>query len=109
MMTPEKDPATFGLLTYAWVFVLSIFGGAVSFFRRVQLGRDKLTYLGQFCVAILTSAFSGLMTFYLCQYAGLDAVLTAAFVGISGHMGTLAIEEMERTFVKFVDRRTGRE
>lgn len=31
---PEKDPTTYSLITYAWVALLSAWGGAVNWIRK---------------------------------------------------------------------------
>ena len=45
---------------------------------------------------IATSAFAGLITFWLCEAAQFNPLVTAALVGISGHMGSQAIYQLER-------------
>ena len=49
-------------------------------------------YVGE----IATSAFAGLITFWLCEAAQFNPLVTAALVGISGHMGSQAIYQLER-------------
>jgi hypothetical protein len=79
---PEKDPTTYSLITYAWVFILSAWGGAVNF----------MELIGE----LMTSAFAGVLTFWLCQAAEINNLITAALVGISGHMGSRAIFHFEK-------------
>ena len=40
--------------------------------------------------------FAGLITFWLCEAAQFNPLVTAALVGISGHMGSQAIYQLER-------------
>jgi NhaP-type Na+/H+ and K+/H+ antiporter len=91
----EKDPTTYGLLTYAWVFALSAWGGFVSFWRKLKAGKARPFNIMELVGELFTSAFAGVITFWLCQAAALDGLLTAALVGISGHMGSRAIAQME--------------
>lgn len=95
---PEKSPETYGLITYFWVIGLSALGGAVAFIRKVKMGHSRAFNLVEFFGEISTSAFAGVMTFYLCQWSGLSALATAAFVGIAGHMGSRAIFLLEVFF-----------
>lgn len=44
---------------------------------------------------VLTSAFAGILTFWLCEASDINPLVTAALVGISGHMGSRAIYHME--------------
>jgi len=91
----DKDPTSYSLLTYAWVFGLSILGGIVNFSRKLQQGSARAFNIIEFIGEIFTSAFAGVLTFWLCESAGLSGLVTAAFVGISGHMGSRTIYMLE--------------
>lgn len=95
-MPPEKDPTTYGLITYLWVTGLAAWGGLVSFYRKVQSGEARAFNVVELIGEIATSAFSGLITFWLCEAAQIDALVTASLVGISGHMGSRALYQFER-------------
>ena len=102
-MMPEKTSffATIAdLLTYAWVFGLAMLGGAASFVRRVRSGQSKYSNIIELIGELVVSAFAGLVTFFLCRSAGFDEMLTAAFIAISGHMGTRIIFKFESYLVK---------
>ncbi len=92
---PEKTITDFQILTYAWVIGLSTWGGLVNYISKIksgQIARFNLTELiGDICI----SGFTGLLTFWLCQTANFDELLTAVFVGISGHMGARMIGKIE--------------
>lgn len=88
---PEKDPTTYSLLTYAWVTVLSSWGGFISYSRKVRTGIIARYSMVEFIGEISTSAFAGVLTFYLCEASSMSPLLTAAMVGISGHMGSRTI------------------
>ena len=95
---PEKSPENYTWLTYAWVFGLSALGGAVSFLRKVKDGHARAWNFAEFFGEIFTSAFAGVMTFYLCEWSGFAPLATAAFVGIAGHMGSKAMAHLEGFF-----------
>lgn len=100
---PEKTSffATIAdLLTYAWVFGLAMLGGAASFVRRVRNGEAKYYNIIELIGELVVSAFAGLVTFFLCRSAGFNEMLTAAFIAISGHMGTRIIFMFEAYLVK---------
>ncbi len=97
-IVPEKDPTSYGLLTYAWVCALSCLGGATSFAAKVRTGKARWFNFTELLGELVTSAFTGILTFYLCQNANFNGLLTAALVGIAGHMGSRAIFVMERLF-----------
>lgn len=87
----EKDPTSYSFLTYTWVFGLAILGGVVSFMRKLQSGHARVFNLVEFIGEVVTSAFAGVLTFWMCEHAEISPLMTAAFVGVSGHMGSRAI------------------
>jgi hypothetical protein len=103
---PEKDPLSYSLLTYVWVFGLSLFGGMAGYFRKVKGGLISRFSLIELIGEMVISAFVGVVTFYLCEYAAIPSVLAAALIGISSHMGSRAIFIFEtaadRAFQRFI-------
>lgn len=93
---PEKDPTNYGWITYLWVSGLAMWGGAVSFMRKRKSGQARPFNLTEFVGEIITSAFAGVLTFWLCESVGMSGLLTAAMVGVSGHMGSRAIFQLEK-------------
>lgn len=92
---PEKDPMTYSLLTYAWVAILSAWGGAVNWIRNRRTGRARPFNFMEMIGELITSAFAGVLTFWLCEASGIQPLITAALIGISGHMGSRAINQLE--------------
>ena len=92
---PEKDPTTYSLITYAWVCILSAWGGMVNWIRKRKSGDTRPFNFMELVGEIMTSAFAGMLTFWLCEASSLQPLITAALVGISGHMGSRAIYHME--------------
>jgi hypothetical protein len=84
---PEKSPENYSFLTYLWVFV-----------RKVKEGHARAWNFAELFGEIFTAAFAGVITFYLCEWSGFAPLATAAFVGISGHMGSKAIAQLESFF-----------
>ena len=97
-MIGDKDPTSIGYLTYLWVFGLATLGGMVSFMQKVQAGRAKYSLLNVLA-EVLRSAFVGVITFLICQYYDFNQMLTAALVGVSGHMGSKALILLEDYFM----------
>jgi hypothetical protein len=88
-------PMDYSLSEYAFLLLISILGGAVGFYGRLKAG-----LVGRFSFAHLigemaTSAFAGLITFWLCKWAGAPELLTVSAVAIAGHMGARAITAIE--------------
>lgn len=93
---PEKDPTSYTILTYAWVMFLSAWGGLVNFIGRVKTGEARAFNFIELIGELFTSAFAGVLTFWMCEAAGINSLITAAMVGISGHMGSRAIFQLEK-------------
>lgn len=97
---PEKSPENLALISYLWVFALAIFGGTVSYLRKLKNGRKwKIT---DFLIEIVTAAFAGLITFFLCNWMGIDNVGTAALTGISGHFSSRSLTLFGKLLDKFL-------
>lgn len=90
-----KDPLSYPLKTYGFMLVMAIFGGFVSWYAKVRRNEIPGSSLFHLIGEITTSAFAGLVTFFICEYAGLPQVITAPLVGIAGHMGAKVISWYE--------------
>lgn len=93
-MPLDKDPYIYNVITYVWVFGLASLGGLVSYMQKVQQGLLEFNVLN-ILLEIIRSAFVGVVTFLLCRYLNLDQLLTAAMVGVAGHMGSKAMVLLE--------------
>lgn len=94
--TIDKSPLTYSIRDYGVVLMTAILGGLVSWYSRVRKGElpqaSVMVLIGELC----TSAFAGLLAFWLCEWANAPQLLTAALVGISGHAGARSILWLER-------------
>lgn len=97
-----KDPTTYPALTYLWVVALSAWGGAVRFLRKIRAGEMSLAHAFRSLIGeAVTSAFAGVMTFYLCEASGITGMWTAVMVGVAGHMGGRSLEAMESFYKRW--------
>ena len=92
----EKDPLMFSFATYAWVLLLSCWGGVAGYIRKIRMGLVPRFSLTELVGELFTSGFVGVITFYLCESSQIDPLISAALVGISGHMGSRAIFTIEK-------------
>lgn len=92
----DKDPSSYSLLTYAWVVGLAMTGGLVSFMRKVKEGKARAFNFTELLGEIVTSGFAGILTFWLCEAAEFNPLVSASLVGISGHMGSKVIYLLEQ-------------
>lgn len=91
---PDKDPMSYTLITYSWVFLISIWGGLSGYIRKIKTGQSKFSMaelVGELCI----SAFVGVVTFFMCESANFSPVMSAAIIGMSAHMGSRSIFVME--------------
>lgn len=93
---PEKDPSNYSLLTYLWIFFLAGWGGLVSFLAKVKAGETRYFNFSELIGELVTAAFTGMITFWFCELAGFKPLLTAAFVGVAGHMGSRLMFQFEK-------------
>lgn len=101
----DKGPFDLGQIgTYAWVVTISMLGGAAQFYRNVKAGRARPFNLAEFVGELLISGFAGFITYLLCKAGNVNPYITAAFVGIAGHMGSRAIFMGEQLLEKAASR-----
>ncbi len=75
----------------------------MSFWRKRKDGLARPFNFTELVGEIVTSGFVGVLTFWLCEFSSISPLLTAAFVGVSGHMGSRAIFSIEQ----MMERRLG--
>ena len=94
-----NDPLSVSYATYAWVIILSMWGGIVRILRELRFGgKTRIQILLIFFSELSTSGFAGLLTFYACTRAGFDPMHSAVMVGMSGYMGGRALSWLEEIY-----------
>jgi len=101
MVMPEKDPTSYSLLTYGWVVMLAVVGGVISHLTKLQAERKFSMF--RFVIDIVTAGFVGVLTFWICEAAKMNPLMTASFIGISGHMGSRILFLVETILKKKVE------
>lgn len=81
-MFSGKGPEQFEIYQYLWVVGLAILGGIVSYLKKLKHGR-KWKWKDA-AIELITSAFAGIITFLLCQWAGFGELGSSAVAGIAG-------------------------
>jgi hypothetical protein len=94
----QKTPLDYELITYIWVIGLSAWGGLANYFHKIKMGVIVRFSFVEIVGDIVISGLAGVTTFYLCEAAGFPQVVTAAFIGVAGHMGSRVIFLMENMF-----------
>lgn len=90
-----KDPLSYPLRQWLLVLGLALFGGLASWVGKVRTGKVAIHNLPSLVGELAIAAFAGLMTFFVCEYLAFTPILTAAMVGMSGHMGGRAVTILE--------------
>ena len=83
---------------YMWVPLLAAWGGAVSYLQRKRRSLGWKRFLGELMAEMFVSAFVGVMTYLMCASVGLNDMLVAALVGVSGHMSSKALALMRAQY-----------
>jgi len=101
-----KHPMGISVTTWFIVIGFAILGGLVKWFNdfKESDGWTKRQIAITLAAQIFTSGFVGLVTFLACHYFNLNELLSAVFVGISGHMGAEAINVFKAGFSAFFGR-----
>ena len=102
-----RDPFAYPWATYAWVLIWACAGGIANFVGKVKAGDARAFNVAELVGEMFISGFVGLITFWLCEYGNVDKLLSAVFIGISGHMGSRALFAAERYASRYVEQRTG--
>lgn len=79
-----RTPLAYSLAEYGLMLGIAIFGGVVSWYRKVRRGEIPSWGLGYLIGEMTLSAFSGLLVFWLCEWRGVPQILTAALAGVAG-------------------------
>ena len=103
----DKDPTSYTWITYLWVFGLASWGGIANYIRKVRSGQSETFSIMEIIGEVCISAFAGVLTFWMCELSSMPPLLTAAFVGVSGHMGSRGIALLEDGFKRRMGIRDG--
>lgn len=95
-----KDPFSYGWTVYAWVIIWASAGGLVSFYQKMKRGDVRAFNVVELVGELGTSAFVGVLTFWVCEANNVLPLVAAPIISISGHMGTRLIFMGEKYLAK---------
>lgn len=105
--TVLKTPLSYSLQEYGIVLGTALLGGLANWWIKVRKGEllvwNISALIGELCV----SAFAGLIAFWLCEWWGVQPLLTAAVVAMSGHAGARGINWLESAGQRMIEKRIG--
>lgn len=94
--TPSTVPTEWAeMLTWAWIFFLSLLGGIASFLQKMKTGHARVFNFTELLGELTASGLTGIVIANLCDSMGLPAPMKYALVGISSHMGSRALFKLE--------------
>lgn len=94
-LAEPKDPLSYPLKQYGLMLGTALLGGLVAWAAKVRAGTVKAWNLMALIGELCTSAFAGLLCFWFCESLSFPPLMTAALVGVAGHMGSRAITAFE--------------
>jgi hypothetical protein len=99
----DKPDLLENLYAYGWIISWSSCGGIASYIGKIKQGKCRFS-ITELAGEIFISGFVGMLTYFFCHSAGINELLTSAFVGISGHMGSRAIFLFETLLSKKIEK-----
>ena len=75
----------------------AIWGGLVSYFRRIQSGEKHSVLTASTHIA--TSGFAGFLAWLACVGAEVSPAMTGIVCGLAGHMGAEFVRLLETRFI----------
>lgn len=102
-----RDPLAYPLRQYGLILGVSLLGGVAGWYRKLQQGLVPEPSLLAFIGELATSAFSGLIAFWLCEAAGSSSLVAAASAGLAGHAGGRGVAWLEKVARKKAERVLG--
>lgn len=105
--TTAMEKSSWSIVTYIWVGVWAAVGGLVSFQQKVRAGQTRWLNIGELAGELGTSAFIGIISGLLCEYANFPQALTWAIVGVTGHAGGRGIFWLERFLQRLAEKYFG--
>lgn len=104
---PTKDPSNYSIITYAWVFAISCTSGLVHFINLPIKDMPVKQIIINLLINIITSAFVGTLTFYLCEFNEIPPLLAAPIIGICAHMGSDLLIISQTALIKIIKTKMG--
>lgn len=85
---PGAHPLDYSVAEYGLLLAVAVLGGAAGWYGRFKAAPSwpKVT-VAHLVGELTTSAFAGLIAFWLCSLGGAPELLTISVVGMAGHMG----------------------
>ena len=92
---PSKDPNNLSLIAHLAFGFLSMWGGISAYLLVIQQSGRQFRW-GEAFIQIVVSGFAGTLSMLFCWYINAPLPLSGFLAGMSGFMGTKALELYEK-------------
>ena len=90
-LAEPKNPLDQPIRNWLFILIMSLLGGAVSWYLKVKRGELAPTNIFALVGEFMVSALAGLLAFLICDYFDLPLGITGAASGLAGHAGAKAL------------------
>lgn len=104
---PLKSPLSYSLREYGVILCIALLGGFSRWYMAVRRGEANMLSFSALIGELAVSAFSGLLTFWICESFDVSPLITAAAAGLAGHAGGNGITYLERFGKRYAERKFG--
>jgi hypothetical protein len=91
------------------MFLVAMLGGFVAFYRKWKDGNARAFNFVELIGELVVSGLCGVLAYWAFNGLGVNQWLTAAGVGIVGHMGSRALFMAEKILQSAAERWTGKD
>jgi len=103
----HKSPLSYSLREYGVILLIAMVGGLVRWFTAVRKGEVAAYSIRVLVGELCTSAFMGILTFWVCEAMDVQSLLTYAMAGMAGHAGVAGLLWADRVLKKFFEHKYG--
>lgn len=103
----DKNPLDQPIRNWLFILIMSLLGGAVSWYLKVKRGEIAPTNIFALVGEFMVSALAGLLAFLICDYFGMPIGITGAAAGFAGHAGAKALAIGEVWLQRTAEQRFG--
>lgn len=102
-----RNPLSYSLREYGLILFIAMLGGFVRWFHAVRRGESAAYDLRILVGELFTSAFMGILAFWVCEAMGFRSLTTYAVAGMAGHAGVTGLLWAERVLKRFFEHKYG--
>ena len=102
-----RDPLLYPVTAYVWVIIWSVAGGLAGFWQKLKRGDVRAFNVVELMGELFCSGFVGVITYWICQGAGVPPIWQPPIIAVSGHMSTRLLFLFEKAMLRWAEQRSG--